>query len=42
MNLLVKNNRLVGVEPLDGPANKNLLCVKENLLHINLSGQEIA
>lgn len=28
MNLLVKNNCLVGVEPLDGPANKNLLCVK--------------
>lgn len=28
MNLLVKNNRLVGVEPVDGPANKNLLCVK--------------
>ncbi|EGO8270290.1 formate dehydrogenase subunit alpha [Enterococcus faecalis] len=28
MNLLVKNNRLVGVEPLDGPANKDLLCVK--------------
>lgn len=28
MNLLVKSNRLVGVEPLDGPANKNLLCVK--------------
>ncbi len=28
MNLLVKNNRLVGVEPLDGLANKNLLCVK--------------
>ncbi|EMW5403287.1 formate dehydrogenase subunit alpha [Enterococcus faecalis] len=28
MNLLVKNNRLVGVEPLDGPSNKNLLCVK--------------
>ncbi|MBD9768847.1 formate dehydrogenase subunit alpha [Enterococcus faecalis] len=28
MNLLVKNNRLVGVEALDGPANKNLLCVK--------------
>lgn len=28
MNLLVKNNRLVGVEPLDGPANKNLLCAK--------------
>lgn len=28
MNLLIKNNRLVGVEPLDGPANKNLLCVK--------------
>lgn len=28
MNLLVKNNRLVGVEPLYGPANKNLLCVK--------------
>lgn len=28
MNLLVKNNRLVGVKPLDGPANKNLLCVK--------------
>ena len=28
MNLLVKNNRLVGVEHLDGPANKNLLCVK--------------
>ncbi|WP_251846830.1 formate dehydrogenase subunit alpha [Enterococcus faecalis] len=28
MNLLVKNNRLVGVEPLNGPANKNLLCVK--------------
>ncbi|HCO04601.1 MAG TPA: formate dehydrogenase subunit alpha [Enterococcus faecalis] len=28
MNLLVKNNRLVGVEPLDGPANKNLNCVK--------------
>lgn len=28
MNLLVKNNRLVGVEPLDGPTNKNLLCVK--------------
>ncbi|EKG2072625.1 formate dehydrogenase subunit alpha [Enterococcus faecalis] len=28
MNLLVKNNRLAGVEPLDGPANKNLLCVK--------------
>ncbi|EJY7271665.1 formate dehydrogenase subunit alpha [Enterococcus faecalis] len=27
MNLLVKNNRLVGVEPIDGPANKNLLCV---------------
>ncbi|MGC3770782.1 formate dehydrogenase subunit alpha [Enterococcus faecalis] len=28
MNLIVKNNRLVGVEPIDGPANKNLLCVK--------------
>ncbi len=28
MNLLVKNNRLVGVEPIDGPASKNLLCVK--------------
>ncbi|MGH2096241.1 molybdopterin-dependent oxidoreductase, partial [Enterococcus faecalis] len=28
MNLLVKNNRLVGVEALVGPANKNLFCVK--------------
>ena len=28
MNLVVKNNQLVGVEPLNGPANKNLLCVK--------------
>ena len=26
--LVVKNNQLVGVEPADGPANKNLLCVK--------------
>lgn len=28
MNLVVKGNQLVGVEPLDGPANQNLLCVK--------------
>ena len=28
MNLLVKNNRVVGVEPSDGPANDGLLCVK--------------
>lgn len=28
MNLIVKGNQLVGVEPANGPANKNLLCVK--------------
>ena len=28
MNLLVKNNRVVGVEPSVGPANDGLLCVK--------------
>jgi formate dehydrogenase alpha subunit len=28
MNLVVKGNKLVGVEPLNGEANKNLLCVK--------------
>lgn len=28
MNLVVKNNTVVDVEPLNGPANKNLLCVK--------------
>lgn len=28
MNLVVKGNRLVGVEPINGAANKNLLCVK--------------
>lgn len=28
MNLVVKNNIVVDVEPLNGPANKNLLCVK--------------
>lgn len=28
MNLLIKNNKVVGVEPADGPSNKNLLCVK--------------
>lgn len=28
MDLLVKNNRVVGVNPADGPANKGLLCVK--------------
>lgn len=28
MDLLVKNNKVVGVNPADGPANKNLLCVK--------------
>jgi formate dehydrogenase major subunit len=28
MNLLVKNNKVVGVEPSDGPANEGLLCVK--------------
>lgn len=28
MNLVVKDNQLVGVEPINGPANKNLLCVK--------------
>ena len=27
-DLLVKNNKLVGVEPGDGPSNKGLLCVK--------------
>ncbi|MCL1918750.1 MAG: formate dehydrogenase subunit alpha [Peptococcaceae bacterium] len=27
-DLLVKNNRLVGVEPADGPANGGILCVK--------------
>ncbi|PWI82567.1 formate dehydrogenase subunit alpha [Enterococcus faecalis] len=38
MNLLVKNNRLVGVEPLDGPANKNLLCVKEKFASYKFVG----
>ncbi|MBP2100350.1 formate dehydrogenase subunit alpha [Enterococcus rivorum] len=28
MNLVVKGNQLVGVEPANGPANRNLLCVK--------------
>lgn len=28
MNLVVKDNKLVGVEPINGAANKNLLCVK--------------
>ncbi len=28
MNLVVKGNTVVDVEPLNGPANKNLLCVK--------------
>lgn len=28
MDLLVKNNKVVGVNPADGAANKNLLCVK--------------
>ena len=38
MNLLVKNNRLVGVEPLDGPANKNLLCVKRKFASYKFVG----
>ena len=28
MNLLVKGDKVVGVEPADGPTNKGLLCVK--------------
>ncbi|MCD7947232.1 MAG: formate dehydrogenase subunit alpha [Oscillospiraceae bacterium] len=28
MDLLVKNNRVVGAEPADGPSNRGLLCVK--------------
>lgn len=28
MDLLVKNNKVVGVDPAEGPANENLLCVK--------------
>ncbi|HIT88968.1 MAG TPA: formate dehydrogenase subunit alpha [Candidatus Merdenecus merdavium] len=28
MDLLVKNNRIVGVEPANGEANSNILCVK--------------
>ena len=28
MNLLIKQNRIVGVEPVRGPANDGLLCVK--------------
>ncbi|EOI02680.1 formate dehydrogenase, alpha subunit [Enterococcus moraviensis ATCC BAA-383] len=28
MNLVIKGNKLVGVEPINGAANKNLLCVK--------------
>ncbi|MDL2258008.1 formate dehydrogenase subunit alpha [Eubacteriales bacterium OttesenSCG-928-K08] len=28
MNLLTKDNKVVGVEPADGPTNQNLLCVK--------------
>lgn len=28
MDLLVKNNQIVGVNPANGPANNNLLCVK--------------
>ena len=28
MDLLVKNNRIVGVDPADGPSNRGLLCVK--------------
>lgn len=28
MDLLVKDNRIVGAEPADGPSNHNLLCVK--------------
>ena len=28
MNLLTKGNKVVGVEPVDGPANHSLLCVK--------------
>ncbi|MEX1416724.1 formate dehydrogenase subunit alpha [Enterococcus sp. C21(2024)] len=40
MNLLVKNNRLVGVEPIDGPANKNLLCVKGKFASYKFVGSE--
>ena len=28
LDLLVKNNKVVGAEPADGPANKGMLCVK--------------
>lgn len=28
INLLVKNGKVIGVEPADGPSNQNLLCVK--------------
>ena len=28
LDLLVKNNRVVGAEPADGPSNRGLLCVK--------------
>lgn len=28
MDLLVRNNQIVGAEPADGPSNHNLLCVK--------------
>jgi formate dehydrogenase alpha subunit len=33
MNLLVKDNKVVGVEPLSGLANKGLLCVKGKFGH---------
>jgi len=28
LDLLVKNNKVVGAEPADGPSNRNMLCVK--------------
>jgi len=35
MDLLVKDNRIVGVEPADGPANNGLLCVKGKFASTN-------
>ncbi|MFD1672396.1 formate dehydrogenase subunit alpha [Agrilactobacillus yilanensis] len=40
VNLVVKGNKIVGAEPANGPANKNLLCVKGKFASYKFVGSD--
>ena len=40
-DLLVRDNRIVGAEPADGPSNHNLLCVEGKFGSYKFVGQRL-